>query len=324
MNWLKQSGYNIELTFGLSNFSLLETLVAQADEYGIFSVNYEYLTILIYFVIAVKKAPQELYRLDITNLFVQAVLWGSKYEFKKLKGSSAALLNVAISGMFAYYRFLFASNILMNGKSYDVRRLQHWNDVDRQALKKFLNRFDYVMTTNYDKILENITNQPIYHLHGQFSMERNVVLNQSLGVKCGRTIYDISSIIIGDYFLSKSLFPNSAYLAMTRGNNSKYYSYSKISEKVIKYEHTEAVVILGLNIENDYHILRELQVFLEAGGVRYPKIIYCYYTEADKDSFLDMYDRCITYSNELSQFVRNNISVYAVRTQDVLKHILWS
>lgn len=322
MNWLKQNGYNIELVFGLSIFSLLETLVAQADEDGVFNVNYEYLTILIYFVIALRKAPQELYRLDITNLFVQAVLRGCKYEFTNLKGSSAALSNVAISGMFAYYRFLFASNILMNGKSYDVKRLQHWNDVDRQAFKKFLNRFDYVMTTNYDKILENITNQPIYHLHGQFSLERNVVLNQSLGVKCGRTIYDISSIIIGDYFLSKSLLPNSANLAMTRGNNSKYYSYSNILEKVIKFEHTEAVVILGLNIENDYHILRELQVFLESGGVKCPQIIYCYFTEADKDSFLDVYDKCITYSDEVSQFVRNNIGVYVVKTPDVLKHIL--
>ncbi len=322
LNWLNTSGNNLGLTFGLSPITLLETIVAQADKYDIFNVNYEHLTILIYFVIALKKAPQEIYRFDITNLFVQAVSWGCRYRFTKQQGNGDALQNAIISGMFAYYRFLYASNILMNGKSYHVEQLQNWNGIDRQSLSAFLNMFDFVMTTNYDKILDNISSQKIHHLHGEFSMDRNIVLHQTLGVKYGLTRYDISTILIGDYFLSKAFLPNSASLAMGTGNNSKYDFYSKILEKTIRGAHTEAIVKLGLNIENDYHILRYLQILLESGGVKSPKIIYCYYTEADKDSFLGSYDKCITYSTELSEFVRNNISVYVVKSQDVLNHIL--
>lgn len=320
LKWLDDNGYDQTLTFGLSSISLLETVVSQADKYGIFNVNYESLTILIYFVMALKQAPKEIYRFDISNLFVQAVLFGNKYRFTKQKGFSAALSDTAISGMFIYYRFLYASNILMNGKSFDVKKLQHWNSVDRQALNAFLRKFDCILTTNYDNILDTITDRGIYHLHGKFSLDKNIVLQQSLGVKYDMTRYDISTILIGDYFLSKSFLPIAANFAVKTGKNTKYDFYAKILEKTIRDKHTEVVVIFGLNIENDYHILRDLQVFLEAGGITTPKIIYCYYTEADRDSFLDMYNKCITYSAELSEFVKNSIGVYVVNSQDVLKH----
>lgn len=322
LKWLNDNGYNPELTFGLSPFTLLKTIVDQSDKYGIFNVNYEYLTILIYFVIALKQAPEGIYRFDVTNLFVLAVSWGCKYGFSKQQGGGNALSNTAISGMFTYYRFLYTSNILMNGKSFEVNKLQNWNSVDRQALNMFLHRFDYVMTTNYDNILDTITDQKIYHLHGQFLIERNIVLHQSLGVKYNMTRYDISTILIGDYFLSKSLLPISANLAVRTGKYTKYDFYSKVLEKTIRDRQTEIVVIFGLNIENDYHLLRELQIFLEAGGVVSPKIIYCYYSETDKESFCDMYNKCITYSTELSEFVRSKIGVYIVNSQDVLKHFL--
>lgn len=319
LEWLNDNGYNPELTFGLSPITLLKTIVAQSDKCGIFNVNYEYITILIYFVIALKQAPEEIYRFDITNLFVLTVSWGCKYQYQQ---GNKALQNTAISGMFTYYRFLYASNILMNGKSFEVNKLQNWNSVDRQALNMFLHRFDYVMTTNYDNILDTITDQKIYHLHGQFLTERNIVLHQSLGVKYNMTRYDISTILIGDYFLSKSFLPISANFAVKTGKNTKYDFYSKVLEKTIRDGQTEIVVIFGLNIENDYHLLRELQIFLEAGGVVSPKIIYCYYSETDKEIFCDMYDKCITYSTELSEFVRNKIGVYIVSSQDILKHFL--
>lgn len=167
-----------------------------------------------------------------------------------------------------------------------------------------------------------ITDQKIYHLHGQFLIERNIVLHQSLGVKYNMTRYDISTILIGDYFLSKSFLPISANLAVKTGKNTKYDFYSKVLEKTIRDGRTEIVVIFGLNIENDYHLLRELQVFLEAGGIIAPKIIYCYYSKTDKESFCDMYDKCITYSAKLSESVRSKIGVYIVNSQDVLKHFL--
>lgn len=322
LKWLDDNGYNQVLTFGLSTISLLKAIVTQADKYGIFNVNYEYLTIMIYFVIALKQAPKEIYCFDVTNLFVLTVSWGCKYSFSKQQGSGNALSNTAISGMFIYYRFLYSSNILMNGKSFDVKKLQNWNSVDRQSLNEFLHRFDYIITTNYDNILDTITNQRIYHLHGQFSVNKNIVLHQSLGVKYDSTRYDISTILIGDYFLSKSVLPISANLAAETGKNTKYDFYSKVLEKTIRDMRTEIVVIFGLNIENDYHILRELQVFLEAGGTIVPKIIYCYYTETDKNIFCDMYDKCITYSIELSELVRNKIDIYVVNSQDVLKHFM--
>lgn len=77
ISWLNDNGYNSKLAFGLAHIDLLYLIVEQAKKNGGMHVNYEYWTVLIYYIIALKNAPSEVYSSDTNNVFVSAVLAGS-------------------------------------------------------------------------------------------------------------------------------------------------------------------------------------------------------------------------------------------------------
>ena len=67
---------------------------------------------------------------------------------------TALLLKVANNGVYTYLRLLFSSNIILNGDSLNVRQLKRWNSYDISKIKEFFLCFNYLMTTNYDLLLE--------------------------------------------------------------------------------------------------------------------------------------------------------------------------
>ena len=171
------------------------------------------------------------------------------------------------------------------------------------------------MTTNYDLLLENLTNQPIRHLHGCYMRSQQIVLGQSLGVFIDAIRYDLSSILIGDYFISKTFFAITAHMS---GNGPDFYNENM--EQVISGDKSDTIVIFGLNINNDFHIIRNLQVFLERSRLKKCKIVYCYFNAEDKISFERAYESCITYSDELNKYVQENISTYTLDSHYILQH----
>lgn len=320
--WLNDNEFNSKLTFGLSHLDLVRSIVSQANSNGDLYVNYEYWTVLIYYILALKNAPPELYSFDTRNLFVSAVLAGSTYSlFKENENGKNLFPDSAINGMFTYLRFLFTANILLDGNSYGVTKLQKWDTYNINIIKSFLNKFNYLMTTNYDMLLENISSQKVYHLHGCYSKQKKRVMSQSLGVYYNLVRYDLSTAVIRDYFLSKSFLQIVSKLAAKEKQNSNIEIYGEILEKIIKENRSQLIVVFGLNMENDFHIFRDIQFLLESVKNQNPHIVYCYFSEDDKTSFIHGYDACITYSTELCDFVRNNIKVSIIDSRQIIQNI---
>ena len=126
LSWLEENNYNNRLEIGLERIDIVSSIVGQAKQKGAMLVNYEYWSVLIYYILALQEAPERVYSLDRSNFFVNIVLIGST---RVLSDNSAdcIIINVACNGMYTYLRFLFTSNILLDGKSYNVMELENWN-----------------------------------------------------------------------------------------------------------------------------------------------------------------------------------------------------
>lgn len=327
LNWLEENNYNLKMTFGLQQLDLVKEIVFQADNYGALSVNYEYWTVLIYYALALKNAPVDIFVLDVNNKFVKAVLAGNSISQKRpnsINNGMEIFGEVVTNGMHIYLRLLFSSNILLCGDSVNVQKLENWNLYSIDTVDNFLANFDYLMTTNYDLLLEKITQRNVYHLHGGYTTDKKRVLYESLGVTYNGVRYDLSTIIVGDYFLAKSFYQITAKLASKNMINSQIQIYADMIKEILCDGKSNVVVIFGLGVDNDYHILRDIQVQLEAGNTNNPHIIYCYYSDQDKNKFIESYQKCITYSNQLSEYVKNEISVSVIDSKEIIDKLFVS
>lgn len=320
ISWLDENEYKNDLTFGLKRIDLVYDLVKQADRYGELYVNYELWSILIYYILALDEAPYTVYNADESNLFVGTVLIGSTNKFD-VTSNRTIPLNVACNGMYTYLRFLFTSNILMQGKSYNVTELDNWMTYDMRKIREFLCNFQYLVTTNYDLILEGITGRKVEHLHGCFDRKKNRVLSESLGISYQGIRYDLTTTMIGDYFLAKTFLPIVVGMGAKQSQNTSVEMFHKILPRIINDEQSNVVVIYGLNIENDYHLLRNIQINMGTNLMINNHIIYCYYNENDKDTFLDMCEKCLTYSSDLINAINNNIVVSIMDSKEIAKEI---
>ncbi len=320
IDWLNKENYNNTLTFGLCSLDLVTSIVDQAETNSIMHVNYEFWSVLIYFALALRSAPPNVYIHDVNNLFIQATLHGTTQTISNSESKMGNLYaDTAINGMYTYFRFLFTANILLKGKSCNVEELELWPQFDIDCLSSFLNGFNHLITTNYDLLLEKITNRSdVEHLHGSFSKTKKRVLAQSLGVSYNLTRFDLSTLIFGDYFLSKSFYPSALKLSEKFPNSTKTKSYLDITNQLITENNAQNIVIFGLNIENDYHIIRNLQYTLAVNNCPNNKIIYCYYDSSDKETFLNTYCDCITFSTEINNKVKNKIQPQIINSHEII------
>lgn len=322
IDWLNKENYNNTLTFGLCSLDLVTSIVDQAETNSIMHVNYEFWSVLIYFALALKSAPPNVYIHDINNLFVQATLDGTTQIISNSEDKMGNLYaDTAINGMYTYFRFLFTTNILLKGKSYNVEELELWPQFDIDCLSSFLNGFNHLITTNYDLLLEKIANRSdVEHLHGSFSKVKKRVLAQSLGVHYNLTRFDLSSLLFGDFFLAKSVYTAASKSGQKFLNNTKIRSYIDIINQIVTVKNAKSIVIFGLNIENDYHIIRALQYSLAINNCLNNKIIYCYYDTSDKETFLNTYCDCVTtFSTEINDKIKNKLQPQIINSHEIIK-----
>lgn len=319
--WLDENGFNSRLTFGLKHLDLVFSIVQQARENGSMYVNYEYWTVLIYYILALKNIPEIIFTLDESNIFIAATLKGAKLSLinDTINGTNL-YIDTSANGLYTYLRFLFTSNILLEGNSYNVEKLHYWKKYDIDKISNFFSNFNYLITTNYDLLLENITHRSVAHLHGYFSREKKRVLSQSLGIFYNNIRYDLSTAVIGDYFLSKTFLQITAKTASKQPQNSCIENYDEILKRILLINKSNAIVIFGLNMDNDFHILRDLQIFLGTSGVSNPIVIYCFFNDNDKDSFLKAWDSCLTYSKDLCNNIKEKFIVLTMDSQEIISN----
>lgn len=321
IEWITDNKFNAKLVMGFGPLDYVTDLIKQAESSSsVFNVNYEYWTILIYFALVLAHAPTNVYISPEENKLVKAVAIGAEQSLEIGSNSQSDYICKACeNGMFTYLRLLLATNILLVGNGYNVELMSKWNFFQKDTLKPFFALFNHVITTNYDLLIEKLTGNEVSHLHGCYTRQRQTVLGQSLGVFIDAVRYDLSSILIGDYFVAKSFYATTAYVAQKSSLNTKINFYNEVLKQIIEKGKSDTVAIFGLNVNNDYHILRDLHIFLYQSGLPKANIIFCYFSEADRAAFMEAYESCITYSEELNKYVRERISTFTMDSHSILQ-----
>ena len=317
MRKLQNSEYIHKLTFGTSELDSIRSIAEVGRSRGYKAVNIEYWSLLIYMYFAVQRL-EDTYAFPANNLFITLIKLGNTNKGRLVPGEDDIHQYIMSNGLNTYYRMLFATAIWNNGKAVDLEKLQGLERLNLPGIKDFLNQFKVLITLNYDHIIENIVNHPIQHIHGEFiEGKKEFVYFQSMGWESDEKRYvSFSDILIGDYYNNKTFAAQVSYMNKNP-RNKQIVNITRTVGKYIQEMRTNVVVILGMNINNDQHIIRDAMLGLEEMAEENPKIIYCYYDEMDKADFERQYESAITFSEELNQKVRK-ISVEYIRTQDIL------
>ena len=314
---LEQKKLIKKLGFGLSEFDIIKNICEIGNTKGVYSVNIENWTILVYFYHAIETIKSTIYKFPAANSFLLLLRKGYISEISI--NEELVLSRTTFNGFITYYRMLFAIAILANGKSIDIEKTNKLSILNKEEIKVFLNKFSSLMTLNYDLIVEQLTNREVFHIHGKYFLgAKRYVYYQSLSVLLDNQIVEFSDILLGDYFVFKAFMTITNNLSKKNFENDRNYEHpNAVFKRVIKDNEIKLIVIFGVNVENDYHILRDIMMEFYFGKIDEPKIVYCYYNDYEKEEFEETYNRVITYDKELSEYSRN-IKRYYIKSQEII------
>ena len=315
-NYLFETNSISKLEFGISPWDSLNSIYKAGKEKGVEFVNIEYWTILIYFYYVLKKNRPQGYNFPDNNLFINLIKAGSISSIS-IATDGIVTLDTCNNGFNIYYRMLFSLAIFNKGKAISINDLNKIHVLDLQKIHALISQSKMVFSLNYDHIIEMIwPDIPIIHLHGSYGInKKNYVFYQSLSLKEPTREISFSDILVGDYFTNKTFFPITA--SAVTSNSEKFGLASDKIENHIVSNKISNVVILGMNIDNDQHILRYIMLAYESIKIANPTITYCYFTKEDADEFQHQFDKVITFNPEVSQYCKT-IKVNYVNTRDIL------
>lgn len=316
---LNDMGYIHKLVFGKSELDLVESIARVGKKRGYKFVNIEYWSILIYMFFAINETDAEEYAFPSNNEFITLIKVGYINKNKIVTETDDIHQFALSNGFNTYYRMLFATAILCNGKAVNFSKLNNLSKLKLDKIKSFLDNFNVLLTLNYDHILENMSMRPVQHIHGQYVLnEKEYVYYQSLGVGLNLETYiSFSDILIGDYFTNKT-FAGIVNVMNKNPINKRTDNIVRIVGNCMKKDKVEVVVIFGMNIDNDQHIIRDVMLRFSDMLSKNVKIIYCYFTEEDRDAFNEQYESSITFRKDVSYRVKESELLY-IKTQDILK-----
>lgn len=305
--------YITNLVTGVNQIEILKGI---AFTENINYINIEYWTILIYFYECIKDLGG--YKLPKSNKFVELCKIG---EIDKIKMSNeySSKEFVLMNGFHIYCKMLFCVAVYNKGKAISLHQLKNINSLNLNELKLFLNNFDSIATLNYDLILEELLNiNTIHHIHGRFKIGNNFY-------DWGKNYYlkhkyyiSFSDILFGDYFTKISIDIIHSFSGICLGERAN--NVTTRLERAMN--NIDTVLIFGMNIANDQHIIRNIMFTFYHNKIQNPQIIYSYFTEEDKLSFNKEFYKYITFDKELSNYA-NNINIKYIKTQDILDCIFY-
>lgn len=316
---LDAEDYNTKLVFDYSKTYIIKS-IANCNNYK--NINIEFWTILIYIYFAIQKMKNEInYKFNKKNTFISFIECGDVFRVSKNNLQNDVDFLTLSNGFTIYYKILFSTAILCNGKALNIEKLDNIKKINLPILTDFLSTFKSIMTLNYDHILENLLKQDIIHLHGSFVTNKHeYVYLQSLGINIKDTYISFSDILLGDYFYKTQTAI--LYDLFQNNFNKKITHLSKVIDRNFSINTIDTVFIFGLNIENDEHILRTIMLELYKINSKNKKIIYSYFTKEDKEIFENQYHKCITFRNDISEKVKN-IPLLGIKTQEILDKIFF-
>lgn len=310
-------------SFGFTILTVIESIYKTGKNNGYKSVNIENWTVLVWVhYILFELREEEYYKLYLSgNVFIE-LLWSSdiiNLESTKNDPNSFVTINSMFNGFIIYYKDLMAATIFNSGKSIDMEKLGKLNNLNLSKIKEFTDRFDILMTLNYDHILENVTDRKVEHLHGKFEINKEVFVNfqkQSFNNEISTINY--SSIQIGDYLFYKTILSTISNLGVAKDKrNKKLIMPTNAIPTLISEKSLNHIVIFGMNAENDFHILRGIMLGFSESNTLSSKVTYCYFTEEERHSFEETWYRVITFGKEYSEYSRG-IELEFVNSKEII------
>lgn len=308
------------LVYDLSQLTGLYSIHEIGNSKGASFINVEYWPILIHFYFALKKINSPNYNFPTDNFFI---------DLAEIGYSSNVQLNIEeeiehytlFNGLNTYYKMLYSLAIFNNGKVLDINKLDKLDSINLGNIRKFLSGFNLIFTLNYDHIIENLIDRPVIHLHGQYSRcSEEYVYNQSFNINTAEGNISCSNILLGDFFINKTMFSIISGLAVDprSPNNKKIISIPDSINRAVSENNINEFLIFGMNINNDQHILRDIMIALFDAKSQNPKIIYSYFNEEEKDEFHRQFYDVIKFGKELSDYARR-IEVEYIKTKEILE-----
>lgn len=315
-----------ELVFGINHIDIVKMICEVSKSSGIKSVNIENWTILIYMYFAVKETKYHGIKYVSDNSFIKILEIGNISRVKLINDTNSIYElyeKVILNGFTTYYRLLFSTAILSNGKAVNFEMLENVPNLNIQNIRLFLNKFDLFLTLNYDSITDSLYDKDVHHLHGEFVTDtEEYVYGQSLGLSTANGYVSFSDILIGDYFTFKTLLPVINKLANSNKHNKRIVSFSDKIESLMKDNEIQTIVIFGMNIENDHHVLRNIMLSFYNNKQRSPHIVYCYFSDEERIQFENAFQEVITFREDVSKYSRA-IKVSYLQTQEILKEFFY-
>lgn len=154
---LNDMGYIHKLVFGKSELDLVESIARVGKKRGYKFVNIEYWSILIYMFFAINEIDSEKYAFPSNNEFITLIKVGYINKNKIVVETDDIRQFALSNGFNTYYRMLFATAILCNGKAVNFSKLSNLSNLNLEKLRNFLDNYNVLLTLNYDHILENIS-----------------------------------------------------------------------------------------------------------------------------------------------------------------------
>ncbi len=108
----------------------------------------------------------------------------------------------------------------------------------------FLNSYNNIFTTNYDKNIDMVTNKEIYHLHGAFHILNHKYITSDLRNKFSDTPADNTAIIKGYEHLFSNIIMDFSGENKYRQINSNRLANSSV-KKMIRASETNSIDVAG-------------------------------------------------------------------------------
>ncbi len=310
------------LTFGYSHLTVADSIYKIGTEKGYKYVNIENWTGLVWLYYILEDLSLNEFNdfLMNKNLFIKLIKLSQVNKIQTLGKEQFVLENFICSGFNMYYKFLMAATIYNQGKAINLDLLENIGQINCELIKESTNRFDILMTLNYDHILEMITSREVTYLHGRFYLNKDFyVYHQLQKLKTNDHFINITDIKIGDFLYVKAMAPIFYNLNAKKFNENKLIiePIKEISDKIKKHS-LNHIVLFGMNVENDYHILRAIMLGFVENNIKNPTVTYCYFTEEEKISFEDTWNKVITFGEEYNDYARN-INLTYLDSKEIIK-----
>ena len=140
---LNNNGYIHKLVFGKTELDLVESIARVGNKWGYRSVNIEYWPILIYMVFAIIGINTEKYEFPHNNEFITLIKLGNINKNKLVPESDDIRQFVLSNGFNTYYRMLFATAILCNGKAVNFSELGNLSNLKLKKSETFWTNIRY-------------------------------------------------------------------------------------------------------------------------------------------------------------------------------------